>query len=83
MNNESGYEHTQQGPSCLLIYAIAGVYFVVAWVWRNEPPMLWLMPPFGVLMLLLAASFHHLTVKDHGDHLLIGFGPIPLFRRTV
>jgi hypothetical protein len=83
MTKTSGYQHTQWGPLCLLIYAIAGVYFVIALVLRNEPPMLWIMLPLGVLMLLLAASFHQLTVKDHDDRLLISFGPIPLFRRTV
>ena len=35
------------------------------------------------MMLLLAVSFHHLTVRDEGDDLLIGFGPLPLFRRRI
>ena len=34
-------------------------------------------------MLVLAASFHHLSVMDHGDVLAIRFGPVPLFRRIV
>lgn len=34
-------------------------------------------------MLILAGSFHYLSVEDAGDSLRIRFGPIPLFRRTV
>ena len=34
-------------------------------------------------MLILAASFHHLTVEDEGDRLSISFGPLPLFRRSI
>jgi len=35
------------------------------------------------LLLVLAASFHHLTVADEGDRLSIRFGPLPLFSRSV
>jgi hypothetical protein len=34
-------------------------------------------------MLLLAESFHHLTVADEGDRLVIRFGPLPLFRKSI
>lgn len=40
-------------------------------------------PFLAAVMLVLAASFHHLTVKHQGDRLSISFGPIPLFRRSV
>jgi hypothetical protein len=41
------------------------------------------MSPIGLLMLVVAASFHHLTVEDRGDVLAVRFGPLPLFLRTV
>ncbi len=34
-------------------------------------------------MLVLAPSFHHLTVADKGDHLEIRFGPVSLFRKRI
>lgn len=77
------YHHTQRAPLCLLLYAIAFVMFVVAWVLDDVPPFPYLYPPLGVLILILAASFHYLTVEDLGDRLAIGFGPIRLFRRSV
>lgn len=81
MNNEPGYQHTQRTPLCVDLFTIVGAIFVLILVWRKEPPMLWLLLPFGLLA--LTASFHRLTVKDQGDRLSIRFGPIPLFRRSV
>jgi hypothetical protein len=78
-----GYSHTQKAPLCLLIYALAVVFFALGWFIQDAPPIPWLFPPIGLLMLVIAASFHHLTVEDQGDVLSVRFGPIPLFRKTV
>lgn len=78
-----GYCHTQKAPLCLLIYALAVVFLALGWFIQDAPPIPWLFPPIGLLMLVLAASFHHLTVEDQGDVLSVRFGPIPLFRKTV
>lgn len=77
------YQHTQRAPLCLLVYGIAVVFLVLGWVLRNEPVIQWVFPLTGLLMLILAASFHHLTVEDEGDRLSISFGPIALFRRSI
>lgn len=77
------YRHTQRAPLCLLVYALAVFLLVLGWVWRNEPPIRWLFPPIGLLILILAASFHRLTVADQGERLSIRFGPVPLFRHSV
>jgi hypothetical protein len=79
----TGYHHTQRAPLCLIQYALAVTFLVVAWVERAEPILVWVFPPTALLILILAASFHHLTVADQGDHLLVQFGPLPLFRRRV
>ncbi|MEY3458779.1 MAG: hypothetical protein RL215_1936, partial [Planctomycetota bacterium] len=78
-----GYSHTQKAPLCLLVYALAAVFLALGWFVRDAPPIPWLFPPIGLLMLVIAASFHHLTVEDQGDVLSVRFGPIPLFRTTV
>lgn len=79
----SSYRHTQRAPLCLLLYGLALAFMVLPWIVRDEPVIRYLFPPIGLLMLVLAASFHHLTVADQGDRLAIQFGPLPLFRRTV
>lgn len=78
-----GYAHTQKAPLCLLIYALAVIFLALGYVVQDAPPIQWLFPPIGVLMLVLAASIHQLTVEDRGDVLAIRFGPVPLLRRTV
>jgi len=82
-NDIQQYRHTQRAPLCLLLYVLAAVFLVLGLVMNNEPPIPWLFPPIGLLMFILAASFHHLTVEDQIDHLSISFGPIPLFRTTI
>ena len=79
----NGYSHTQKAPLCLLVYALAVVFLALGWVVQDAPPIPWLFPPIGLLMFVVAASFHHLTVEDQGDVLSIRFGPVPLFRKTV
>lgn len=83
MINSSSYRHVQHAPLCLLLYVLAVVFFVLGWVLNTEPPIPWLFPPIGLVMLILAASFHHLTVEDQVNRLSISFGPIPLFRRSI
>jgi hypothetical protein len=67
----------------LLIYALAVVFLALGFFVQDAPPIQWLFPPIGLLMFVLAASFHHLSVVDEGDVLAIRFGPVPLFRKTV
>jgi hypothetical protein len=83
MSNESSYKHVQHASLCLLIYVLAVVFLVLGLAMNTEPPIPWLFPPIGLFMLVLAASFHHLTVEDQGDRLAVSFGPIPLFRRII
>jgi hypothetical protein len=77
------YSHRQKAPLCLLIYAVAVVFASVGFLLRDIPSIPWLFPPIFVVVLAIAASFHHLTVEDEGDHLAIRFGPFPLLRRTA
>jgi len=59
------------------------ILLVMGTAWRSETPILWTLSITGLLSLVLAVSFHHLTVADQGDRLSISFGPVPLFRRSV
>jgi len=77
------YSHTQKAPLCLLIYALAILFLALGYFVQDAPPIQWLFPPIGVLMFVLAASIHHLTVEDQGGVLAIRLSPVPLLRRTV
>lgn len=77
------YHHTQRAPLCILLYALAVVQFGIGLYAWPDVVMRWIMWPVSLLVLLLAASFHHLTVRDDGERLRIAFGPVPLFRRSV
>lgn len=83
MSDKTSYRHVQFAELCLLLYLLAVIFLVLGLVLKNEPPILWLFLPIGLLMLLLAASFHQLTVEGQTDQLCVRYGPIPLFRRTI
>lgn len=78
----SAYFHTQKAPLCLILYGSALACVVLALV-IGDTPGIFIAGGVGLLIALLAPTFHHLTVVDQGDVLAIRFGPIPLFRRTV
>jgi hypothetical protein len=77
------YSHTQKAPLCFLIYALSIVFLASGFIISDAPPIQWLFPVIGLLMFVVAASFHHLAVVDLGDGVMVRFGPIPLFRKTL
>ncbi len=79
----AAYRHTQRAPLCLLLYALALIVMASGFIVDDAPPLRFMFPLLSLMILVLAASFHHLTVNDEGDRLSISFGPIPLFRRSV
>jgi hypothetical protein len=86
MTSLSLYYHRQRGPLCLILYGLAVAFFVIAWFVRTVPPQSFLSLIFvltGLVMLILATGFHHLTVSDEIDRLRICFGPLPLLQRSV
>ncbi len=80
---EPAYHHTQKAPWFLLLFALAALFFTVAWVTRAEPVLPAILFLSGLLMAALGYSFQHLTVADEGERLAIWFGPLPLFRRRI
>jgi len=81
----STYSHTQSAPLRTFVCGGAICMFIGAVACRIEAQLLSIILAVmtGVLMTLLAASFHHLTVTDVGDRLGVAFGPVPLFHRSV
>ena len=76
------YCHTQRAPLCLILYAAAIGSFALVFL-IGDPVGMSISGSAGLVVAMLAASFHHLSVEDLGDELEIRFGPIQLFRRTL
>jgi hypothetical protein len=76
------YRHTQRGPWCLLLYAMAVGFLVAAW-FVQLPELAYVFALSGVILAVVAASFHYLAVEDEFDRLVIRFGPLPFFRRSI
>jgi hypothetical protein len=55
----------------------------LGWFLAEEPVVSVVLPVAGAFMLVLGASFQHLTVADEGDRLAVWFGPLALFRRRI
>jgi hypothetical protein len=81
--NPLTYRHTQKGPWHLLLYAFGVVMIIAGVLIQGEPALNFTLLGTGFFMLLLSASFHHLTVEDEGNQLVIRFGPFPLFRKRI
>ena len=79
----SSYHHTQRGPWFLLVYAISTLALIAAFVVRDNVAIAISFVFSAFALSVVAACFHHLTVSDEGDCLLIKFGPLPLFQRRV
>lgn len=78
----SAYETVQKGwiwivlPVCAVV--ATGFSFVVE---ENDARLAMLVA--GLVLLVLSAAFAHLRIRDEGDRLLIGFGPLPIFQRHI
>ncbi len=77
------YRHTQYAPWCVILYVLAAVLLVSAWQISEQQPIAIVLALSGVTVLLLAPSFHHLTVANEGNTLAIRFGPLPLFQKRI
>ncbi len=75
----SSYAHTQRGPWAFLLFLVAIVMAFTAFATQSIPVMTWMFVSISIAMFVLTFCFFHLTVADRGDHLLVQFGPLPLF----
>jgi hypothetical protein len=78
----SGYSHKQRAPLCLILYGV-GITAITLAVLLGDYLGIVIAGSVSLLLVLLASCFHYLAVEDRGDVLVVRFGPVPLFRRTV
>jgi hypothetical protein len=77
------YWHRQTAPLCLLLYALAALFLALGYGLGHVPIVSVVLPLASLVILVLAAAFHHLTIADEGEALAIRFGPLPLFRTAI
>ena len=77
------YEKTQYAPLHYILFAVAVVLVVGAWIGRDEPVAVIVLMGVAVTLVLAAMMFGRLTVQDEGDCLAVRYGPLPVFRKRI
>lgn len=81
--NAVSYRHTQYGYLHILFYAILLAIVPLFWAERNSPGIMLAMSLVGGLFLTLSWMFQRLTIEDRGDRLLLSYGPLPAFWKSI
>lgn len=76
------YKHTQTAPLSLILSAV-GMAMLIGARQIPQPETSLVLFVIAGIVFLLALSFGQLTVRDDDNHLLIRFGPLPVFRRRI
>jgi len=77
------YRHTQAGWLHLLVATAGVALLVAAWLSRDLPVVPVGLAVFAAAIVVLSLAFREMTVSDEHDHLLIRYGPLPLFWRRL
>ncbi len=77
------YSHTQRGWIHVLMEIVAIVLLLIIWI-PDIPFQVMLAITVGAAILFAGAMmFRTLTIQEEPDHLLVRFGPWPVFRRRI
>lgn len=76
------YDRVQRGWIWIVLPVLAVVVMGFSFALPEQGGRVPMLVVAFVLM-LLAASMKWLRVRDEGDRLFIGYGPVPLFRRRI
>ncbi len=77
------YEHTQRGWWHFVILAVAAMVLPTPWLEVERPPPVVVDLAVVAVLLLAAAMFASLTVRDEGERLAARFGPLRVFRKRI
>ncbi len=76
---QPAYEHTQKAPLHLMLWCI-GIVIATMGVVAEERIGTLICFAVAILMLLFAAMFRWMTVRDEGACLAVRYGPLPVFK---
>lgn len=77
------YEHTQGGHFHWIVLSIGAVEVAAGLALPMPAEIRGLLLGLGLFLGLVAFCFARLTVREEEEHLVVVFGPLPLFRRRV
>ena len=77
------YNHTQHGYWHYVLFAVALVTSVGAFLAHSEPPLTIILMVSAAIFALCGLVFGSLTIRDEGDCLALRFGPLPLLRKRI
>jgi hypothetical protein len=78
------YEHTQRGRLHYLLFAAALTPLAMGLaVGRGGPGAWYGFVALTAVLAVIAFCFARLTVRDEGTHLMLRYGPLPLFRKRI
>ena len=77
------YNHTQHGRWHYILFAFALAALVGSWLARREPSVVVMVLVIAAIFSLCGLVVGALTVRDEGDWLALGFGPLPLLRKRI
>lgn len=79
----STYRHTQTSPMRFVLFVFLLLSLLAGWVWRSEFAAWFSMACLASVTGFVWLTMTRLTVRDEGGHLLVQFGPIPLFSTRI
>ena len=77
------YEHTQRGRLQHILFAVAMVLLLGAWLAQSQSAVMFFVLAVAVLFELVGLMFGSLTVRDEGEWLALRYGPLPVFRKRI
>ena len=80
------YQHTQFGKLWIILLMVAlleGLVAIPLIAGGGEEGVGVVLLVTALILFVFAQCFVALTVSDRGDHLLVQFGPVPLFKRRI
>lgn len=77
------YEKTQYGRWHIILFAVAAAMLIGAWITREVHVPAIILLVTGPLLIVLATMFASMTVRDDGQHLLLRYGPVPVFHKRI
>ena len=83
MMQTGSYSHTQKGIIMPILATCAVICACVAAYHYNVSPLCVVFAASAATFAVFCPMFASLTVKDAGDHLIIAFGPVSLFKKSV
>lgn len=76
-----GYEHTQYGVWHRILFVMAGMMLIGAWLARQELAVVAMLLATTAIFLLFSWMFGSLMIRDEGEWLALRYGPLPMIRK--